>query len=642
MTSCNRNEKNWENMKTTILAAIAVLSSGLGLASLPVPFRGVVEGYYGRPWGTEGRLSLLEFMGEMKMNVFIYGPKDDPYHHSKWREPYPAREMADFAKLLKAAKANGVNFYWAIHLGGSFRKGSEEDYAALFQKLGWMYDAGFRSFAVFFDDFGSADAEFHAEICNRIVSEFLERRKDVSPLIMCPNVYSGMGHPYQKTLGEKLDRRVQIMWTGRGICSDITAEDVAKITADFRRPPYIWWNWPVNDYCRSRLLLGRTYGLADCQYAGFVANPMENCQASKIALYGVAKWALDPGRFDSAACWEEAFQRLYPDQEIAAAMRIFAEHNSDQGPTVHGYRREESVRDAALCASAREQLQKCGRLTEETASKLTSLFQEVGRASSTLLEKLPKTRYDLGWEIEGWLDAERLLMAQGLKAVELFRGGSDERKILRAIADLRRQAADSVRRHQEKFASATFANDRNWIARPMPSARELSPTVELILTTALKEIYARRMGEPFDSAAGFVAFSLAKSLPSLQVRLDSDRYAGLVRVLEQKQIAPGESFGISIPDNWQTDYFHARLGSDAAAKAGVIELSRDGKRWEKLETVNDGDQMQRRLAVEDGWRHARYRNISGAPVALKIDLFKFDVRGVRQEIDALLERLGDE
>lgn len=36
-----------------------------------IPFRGVVEGYYGRPWGTEGRLSLLNFMGKLKMNVFI-------------------------------------------------------------------------------------------------------------------------------------------------------------------------------------------------------------------------------------------------------------------------------------------------------------------------------------------------------------------------------------------------------------------------------------------------------------------------------------------------------------------------------------------------------------------------------------------
>ena len=227
-------------MRRLLVVTVMLLGPLSVRAAEPIPFRGVVEGYYGRPWGTEGRLSLLKFMGENDMNVFIYGPKDDPYHHGKWREPYPAAEMADFQKLLKVAKANKILFTWAIHLGGSFKKGNEADYEALFRKLGWMYDAGFRAFAVFFDDFGGADAEFHAEICNRVVTDFLEKKRDCAPLVMCPNVYWGSGHPYQKTLGEKLDPRVNIMWTGAWICHDINAADVKKITENFRRPPYIW------------------------------------------------------------------------------------------------------------------------------------------------------------------------------------------------------------------------------------------------------------------------------------------------------------------------------------------------------------------------------------------------------------------
>ncbi|MBO5750979.1 MAG: beta-N-acetylglucosaminidase domain-containing protein [Kiritimatiellae bacterium] len=54
-----------------------------------IPLRGVVEGFYGRPWGTDGRYDLIQFMGKYKMNCFIYGPKDDPYHLSRWKEPYP-------------------------------------------------------------------------------------------------------------------------------------------------------------------------------------------------------------------------------------------------------------------------------------------------------------------------------------------------------------------------------------------------------------------------------------------------------------------------------------------------------------------------------------------------------------------------
>ena len=45
-------------------------------------YRGVVEGFYGEPWSHEARLSLIDFYGRFKMNYYVYGPKDDPYHSS--------------------------------------------------------------------------------------------------------------------------------------------------------------------------------------------------------------------------------------------------------------------------------------------------------------------------------------------------------------------------------------------------------------------------------------------------------------------------------------------------------------------------------------------------------------------------------
>ena len=59
-----------------------------------VPYRGTVEGFYGTPWSHQARLSQIEFYGRHKMNVYIYGPKDDPYHRNQWREPYPQDEAA--------------------------------------------------------------------------------------------------------------------------------------------------------------------------------------------------------------------------------------------------------------------------------------------------------------------------------------------------------------------------------------------------------------------------------------------------------------------------------------------------------------------------------------------------------------------
>lgn len=619
-----------------VVFASAMMAGSDAMASEAIPVRGVVEGYYGRPWGTEGRLSLLEFMGKEKMNIFIYGPKDDPYHHSKWREPYPKAEMADFAKLLACAKKNGVDFCWAIHLGGGFKKGSEKDYGALFKKLGWMYDAGFRSFAVFFDDFGGADAEFHAEICNRIVKDFFPKHKGCSALIMCPNVYWGTGRAYQRTLGDKLDKSVRIMWTGGTICSDIREADVKKITEDFKRPPFIWWNWPVNDYCRAKVLLGRTYGLDPAKFSGFVSNPMENCEANKIALHGIAAWCRNPSKFDSVKNWEESFVKLYPDPEIAAAMKIFAEHNSDQGPNCHGYRREESVKAAPLCARARKEYASRGKLSPGTAAELRTLFKEVGKASRTLLAKLPKDK-GLGWELEGWFEAEAWQMALGLKTIDLLEAKDDKEraKICAAMRKLREKASKAVDDHREKFAAATFVNDKGHIRTPEASTKELKPTIMEMLEGELKRMYRAKKGVDFDADAGLAALHNAESISTLQASREG-KYAGIVRVLENRTIKPGEWFGISVPKSWKTDYFHAKLGSAGPAKAGIIELSKDGRSWIKLATHNDGEQMQTRLESKDGWRFARYRNVSDKPVDVKINLFKFDICGGLDSLDLLL------
>ena len=82
-----------------------------------IEFRGTVEGFYGTPWSHEARLSQLRFYGQNKMNTYIYGPKDDPYHRDQWRKPYPTDEANRIKELNEVARLNGVNFYWAIHPG---------------------------------------------------------------------------------------------------------------------------------------------------------------------------------------------------------------------------------------------------------------------------------------------------------------------------------------------------------------------------------------------------------------------------------------------------------------------------------------------------------------------------------------------
>ena len=96
--------------------------------------------------------------------------KDDPYHSSpNWRLPYPENEMKDIKELVAACKKNRVDFVWAIHPGKDI-KWNEEDYQNLMHKLDLMYQAGVKSFAIFFDDISGegTNPNRQVELLNRL------------------------------------------------------------------------------------------------------------------------------------------------------------------------------------------------------------------------------------------------------------------------------------------------------------------------------------------------------------------------------------------------------------------------------------------------------------------------------------------
>lgn len=72
--------------------------------------------------------------------------------------------------------------------------------------------------------------------------------------------------------------------------------------------------FPVSDYCRDHLLMGPSYGLdpnAAHAMSGFVANPMERAEASKVALYGVADYAWNMKAYNPESDFVEACRYVY-------------------------------------------------------------------------------------------------------------------------------------------------------------------------------------------------------------------------------------------------------------------------------------------------------------------------------------------
>ena len=337
---------------------VQTLAQLLALPQLPlieitdypdIPYRGVVEGFYGTPWSHEARLSQLDFYGRNKMNTYIYGPKDDPYHRTPhWRKPYPEKEAAQLRELVEKAKENNVIFYWAIHPGQDI-KWNEEDRQNLLDKFESMYQLGVRGFAVFFDDISGegTQADKQAELLNYLDDYFVKVKGDVAPLILCPTEYnkawSNVAGGYLTTLGNKLNAGIQIMWTGDDVVASIDHPTFEFINPLIKRKAYIWWNYPVSDFVQDHLLMGAVYGNAtDIQddAIAFVSNPMEHAEASKIALYGIAAYTWNMDDYDPQQVWEKAICDLMPAH--APYLRTFAIHNADLGPNRYNFRRDES------------------------------------------------------------------------------------------------------------------------------------------------------------------------------------------------------------------------------------------------------------------------------------------------------------
>lgn len=394
-----------------------------------IRFRGVVEGFYGTPWSFEDRLRQIEFYGKNKLNTYIYGPKDDPYHSSPyWREPYPAEEADKIQKLVNASAKNKVDFVWAIHPGKDI-KWTDADRDAILNKFEMMYRLGVRSFAVFFDDISGAgtDPQKQAELLNYLDDNFIRQKKDVTPLIMCPTEYnkswSNPAKGYLKTLGKELNPTIQIMWTGDRVIAEITEPGLDWINEQIGRPAYIWWNFPVSDYVRDHLLMGRVYGndtsIKD-KVSGFVANPMERAEASKTALFSVADYTWNLEAFDSRESWESSIRSLMPDSY--EALYKFSQHNSDLGRNGHGFRREESVDIAPVVKEITDVLKQEStrdiRSIVQQVETMTKEFQEIVESANLLLAS--SDNEVLIEEIKPWIYQFKNLGETGLYTMKLY------------------------------------------------------------------------------------------------------------------------------------------------------------------------------------------------------------------------------
>lgn len=548
-----------------------------------IAYRGVVEGFYGTPWSHQARLRQLKFYGENKMNTYIYGPKDDPYHSSpNWRLPYPEQEAQQLKELVKVANENEVDFVWAIHPGQDI-KWNEADRNLLLAKFEKMYELGVRSFAVFFDDISGegTKAEKQAELLNYIDNQFVKVKGDVTPLVMCPTEYNkSWANPeggYLTTLGTKLNRTIQIMWTGDRVVSDITKEGIAWINNLIKRPAYIWWNFPVSDYVRDHLLLGPVYGNdreIATQMSGFVTNPMEHAEASKIAIYGVADYAWNPVKYDSQEAWQEAMRVILPD--APAALEFFAMHNSDLGVNGHKYRREESTDIQPTAQRFVQNYTQNGSYTPQDFTLLSETFDRMKETSDILTVSTGNA--PLINEIAPWLRQFKLLGETGegvFNLVKAYEQGDKER-FLRKYSQVKAL-------QQQMFSVDQTYNQNPYQPGVKTATKVIKPLIDQTFVTVVGR-YNEKNGTQLDATTDFTPHTLTanveqiKNLP-LQVKTNRVLISPSNEVIKWPA---GSSFTILLDKAYPGKNIEFDFGKPEIAAWGVLEVSANGNDWQKV------------------------------------------------------------
>ena len=313
-----------------IITGIIMMTSTVTLAE-PIPIRGIVEGFYGTPWSHENRIDMFEFCGSHGFNAYIYAPKDDPYHRSKWREAYPNEKLKEISNLVQSAKANNVKFIFAVSPGLDLNYSSEEELQTMITKLTTMYKLGVRDFAIFFDDIEDKDGGAQAQFLNLIQEKFIKIHEDISPLITVPTEYfrkdmiddSGR-KPYTLNFLKTLSPEIIVLYTGEGVVQPELNDEQYKAANDiYERSLGIWWNYPVNDYMEDKLALGPIEKLPKhSSIPAIFFNPMKFANLSKISLATGADYAKNPTSYNSEESWNRAIEEQFG--ELAEEMKRFA------------------------------------------------------------------------------------------------------------------------------------------------------------------------------------------------------------------------------------------------------------------------------------------------------------------------------
>ncbi|MGN0335063.1 MAG: beta-N-acetylglucosaminidase domain-containing protein [Lachnospiraceae bacterium] len=553
-----------------------------------VATRGYIEGFYGA-WNFDEREDLMRFGRTVKMNSYVYAAKGDAYHTNKWAELYPADTLAQLEHLVQVGEETKVKFAWSIHLGsffGSFSGTNDANfasqYAKLTAKLDQLIGIGVRKIDVLNDDFGSGSHETVVEVLNMLNGYLKE--KGCEPLTYCPQGYNRAwsGNGAELAALQKLDKDINIYWTGDDVNSPITQSTVDFLTEKSGHAPDFWLNYPVNEHAKTGIFLGDiTYYARDnvTGLAGFHSNPCRYAYANEVGLYqlGCLVWNNNDYSEYAQEVWESAFDFLQPevkDSYFKIASNISNAPNSSRVP---GFNESEYLADTI--EAVKTAIESGDSLAENAdVQMLLREFQDIVSAITDFRENC--TNRNLVEELDPWMNCLNDIADAGAAALEsliaLDQGDASTGWEKLSAAS---RSYDTAYTYQVPAAdlAGSFAN---------AGSKRLAPFVSMAINTAKNELSP--ILNPSDDTVDPVLYAViggrelaADSNGRKMYDGDVNTYAGWTIVQQQ-----GDFFGldlgrvITVRDieilQGTTDTHH-----DIFHKA-VLQYSEDGEHWTDL------------------------------------------------------------
>ena len=302
--------------------------------------RGVVEGFYGKPWTHTQKLKAIEFFADCNMNTYFLAPKDDPLQRFNWRSPFTAEYLSSTKELIDLGKIHGIDFVLCVSPGLSVEYSNEADVDAVVNRFKQLTDLGAKHFGMLWDDIAwemahdsdnaryASTALAHADFTNRVWNKLLSYNEHAQ-LTVCPMHYAGRGNePYLIDLGRELKSRINLMWTGRSICSEyLDISDAVIFERSALRPALYWDNFPVNDGgLQVNLYIGPVRGREKGLHkysAGLLSNPMLQFEASQLPISTIGEYLWNTEKYNPEEAWERALVKLISDQSDRIALRRF-------------------------------------------------------------------------------------------------------------------------------------------------------------------------------------------------------------------------------------------------------------------------------------------------------------------------------